>query len=374
MNVDPTPPGVRDAEPPAVGADTDGPRRGKEAGGGDDRGDADRRSANCPNCSARRSGRFCSRCGQNDRNYARSLTSVLREVLKETFELDSRLFRTLKLMALQPGELPGEFSRNRRASYASPVRLYLFASLLFFFVLSVSETTTSESFQIEMEPDSAGSGVEAQEPDPPGVGIAEPTPSEIEALKAVLPPEQQRKLDEIVGRPDSSWGLAFVSAMAAAARSEDFEADLNKATRFLLVRTIDAIHNPQLLGERLLNNLPIAMFFMLPVYAVLLACVYFPKRRFFAEHFVFGMHVHAVAFVVSTLLLLVRAAPEGAVATGLAIFLFVALGFHYYIALKRYYGDGWMSAAFKGGLLSMIYGILLIPSFLLVVFVTLSLG
>ena len=71
----------------------------------------------CPNCGRERPESFCPRCGQSDRDYARSPGRVPWhcEFLRETFELDSRLFRTLKLLLFRPGSLTREFSRNRRA-------------------------------------------------------------------------------------------------------------------------------------------------------------------------------------------------------------------------------------------------------------------
>lgn len=56
----------------------------------------------------------------------RGLWSVVYEFFREMFELDSRLLRTLKALLFKPGYLSSEFSRNRRATYMSPVRLYLF--------------------------------------------------------------------------------------------------------------------------------------------------------------------------------------------------------------------------------------------------------
>ena len=95
------------------------------------------RLMHCANCGAERSGPYCSRCGQNDRDYQRALPPLLSELLSEAFELDSRLVRTLKLLLFKPGALSLEFSKNRRASYVSPIRLYFFTSILFFFFLSL---------------------------------------------------------------------------------------------------------------------------------------------------------------------------------------------------------------------------------------------
>lgn len=91
----------------------------------------------CANCGALKEGEFCSECGQNSRNYLRAAHRIIGDLLGESFEFDSRLFRSLRYLLFKPGFLTSEFSRGRRAQYVSPVRLYLVVSLLFFFTLSM---------------------------------------------------------------------------------------------------------------------------------------------------------------------------------------------------------------------------------------------
>ena len=91
----------------------------------------------CPNCGAPRAENFCSACGQNSRSYLRATREIVGDVLSETLDLDSRLGRTLRFLLLRPGYLSREFASERRASYVSPARLYIFVSLVFFGVLSL---------------------------------------------------------------------------------------------------------------------------------------------------------------------------------------------------------------------------------------------
>ena len=93
-------------------------------------------ASECPNCGHDRPERYCPRCGQSNREFAQSIWPVVGEFFRETFGVDSRLPRTLKLLLFQPGHLTVEFSRSRRANYVSPVRLYLISNIVVFLLLS----------------------------------------------------------------------------------------------------------------------------------------------------------------------------------------------------------------------------------------------
>lgn len=305
----------------------------------------------CPNCGNERTLSFCAYCGQNNRDYLRSLPSLISEILRETFELDSRTFRTLKLLVLRPGELSAEFSRNRRASYSSPIRLYLFFSLLFFFVLSVTTET-----------------------EPPGeedrvmrISTDQTESVDFTALKEALSPHGRERVDEILSR--ETYPGTTVVAYLLARWANDRQGALTDVERFYLSQGVDWLHTPQLAAERLENNLPITMFFMLPVFALLLALFYRKKRRFYVEHFVFSIHVHVAVFAVFTVMALVS---EAMIAGILDLILLFLLAVYNVAALMRYYGDAAVVTTAKWAFLTMSYAVMLIPGFLLTVFVTLS--
>ena len=307
----------------------------------------------CPNCGALREDRFCARCGQNDRSYIRSLPRMMWEFLRETFELDSRLLRTLKLMAARPGELPAEFSLDRRASYSSPVRLFLFASLAFFFVLSLTAELGT--------PPAERMAAVRERPDPPGAQ------ANVEVLRALLPPSQARKLDEIMGDEERLARTMIVQAAANLELDTDVE-EMGRFGRFLLAQMVDMLHQPTVAFDKLLDNLPIAMFFMLPGYALLLALLHWRRRRYYVEHLVFGIHIHIVAFIACTVILLL---PDNPVGEPVAEAIVVWLGAYHYVALRRYYGDGRIVTGAKWLALVALYSIMLAPGLLLVMFVTL---
>src|SRR5690606_4609907 len=87
----------------------------------------------CENCYSTINGKYCMNCGQPARSYLMSLLELITDFIGDTFNYDSRFFRTLRPLLLKPGFLTNEFVRGRRHHYLPPVRMYIFVSLLFFF-------------------------------------------------------------------------------------------------------------------------------------------------------------------------------------------------------------------------------------------------
>ncbi len=320
----------------------------------------------CTNCGADKQGRFCTACGQNDRNYLRSIFPVMGEVLAETFEADSRLWITLGALFARPGFLSLEFSRNRRARYLSPFRLYLFTSLLFFFVLS---------FAVDLPEAPVGTEV------PTGRTLEQS--DEIARFKAYLNDTDGGKIDDILRRGreeddqevelqlgdeqietsrsgDSATLAAGLLTGLAENLSEEDYAELDDVDLRLLSQIVNglyAMNRPWAVADRYLDYLPVAMFFLLPLYATLLKLFYFRRKRFYSEHLVFSLHIHTFAFTAFTVVALV---PDGSIGEEwLDLGLFLGLLIYYFLALKRYYGDGALKTALKFGLLLWLYSMML---------------
>ncbi len=316
---------------------------------------------NCANCGAERSGPYCGQCGQNDRDYQRSLPPLLSELITEAFEVDSRVVRTLKLLLFQPGELAVEFSRNRRASYISPIRLYLFVSILFFFFFSLNA-------EVEQDPEDRVTVIAETE-------AVEDTNTS--GLRSRLGTERVRRVEEILNRPDGSVSRLILLQLAQGIEERGTEAP-NAAEVFILQQLIDALYEPGSVISQFTDNLAIGMFFMLPIYALLLKLFYFRQHRYYVETLVFSTHLHSFAFLVLTTTFFFG------IPTGIgwldalselfesALTLWIAV--YHYLALRRYFGGSQLATALKYAGLVFFYFVLLMPTgFLLVlVFTVLS--
>jgi hypothetical protein len=91
----------------------------------------------CLNCRSPLVGPFCASCGQRDRPLNPSLFSVVGDAIGEALDIDGKLLRSFRLLFARPGFLTNELFAGRRASYVSPLRLYLVCSVILFAVSAV---------------------------------------------------------------------------------------------------------------------------------------------------------------------------------------------------------------------------------------------
>jgi hypothetical protein len=103
--------------------------------------------------------------------------------------------------------------------------------------------------------------------------------------------------------------------------------------------------------------MPRVMFVLLPLFAFLLKLLYVRSGRLYVDHFIFALHVHALAFFVFALQLLLHSVPyEDQISSWLDLAVFVYL----LLAMRRVYRQGWLKTVLKSGLVLVGYGMALI--------------
>jgi hypothetical protein len=269
----------------------------------------------CPNCGASVPDRFCGACGQEKKSLRIPLHRIAGEAFAELFSLDSRIGRTLLGLFVRPGAATRAYLDGRRASQTSPVKLYLVTSFAFFLVSAV---VPSEVGAVKFDAAKAG------EPEP----ALEFSDETIRGLRDLGP----------IG--------AHVAARLEALEREPVAVMEERITRGIV------------------ENVPTAMFFLVPVLAVLLRLAYARRHMFLAEHLVFSLHAHAVAFA----FLLPGAAlgSDGVRSAGL-----LASSVHFLLALRRVHGQGWPASIAKWAIVGFAYFVAL--GFALLAVVALSL-
>lgn len=318
----------------------------------------------CPNCGALRPNSFCGICGQNDRDYNDSIWNLAKSAIAEIFELDGRVGRSLKTILLNPGRLAVEFEANRRASFVNPFRLFLFTSIVWFFLFSVTFAIPKpdpgrlppEHVREEMRLANA----EIQSREAVAEGLVE--------VRNLLARHRVSKLDQLLDGPERSPRRVLTLFLASFIQSVP---EWSTGRSLVVNVVVDMLHSPQEFAESAIENLPLTMFVLLPWYSLLLMMFYRSKQKRLAHHFVFAIHVHAFSFLVLSLTVLspgdVRNESAWSIVWQITdTVLLVGLFVHTYFAFKRFYGDGATKTLFKYLLLGFFYLWGFIPAFTLV--------
>ncbi len=97
---------------------------------------------NCLNCGAMLAGPYCHECGQHAHVH-RTLSAFFHDFLHGVLHFEGKIWRTLPLLAWKPGELTRRYIDGERASFVSPIALFLFCVFLMFAVVGLSSNTSA---------------------------------------------------------------------------------------------------------------------------------------------------------------------------------------------------------------------------------------
>jgi len=95
----------------------------------------------CLNCGTALVGSHCHACGQAAHVH-KTLGAFFHDLLHGVFHFEGKIWRTLPLLAWRPGKLTREYIDGRRASYVSPIALFLFCVFLLFAAIRLALPTS----------------------------------------------------------------------------------------------------------------------------------------------------------------------------------------------------------------------------------------
>ena len=90
----------------------------------------------CLNCRTALLGAYCHACGQSGHVH-RTVSAWWHDLAHGVLHLDGKVFRTLPLLAIWPGDLTRRYVEGERARFVSPLALFLFSVFLTFAVFSM---------------------------------------------------------------------------------------------------------------------------------------------------------------------------------------------------------------------------------------------
>jgi hypothetical protein len=326
--------------------------------------------SHCENCGAQLVGHYCARCGQPAVDYRRSFRHVIVDLLDEFLNWDSKFLATIGLLIAKPWRLTNEFLAGKRVRYVHPLRLYLLASILFFFAANYGAKSI---------------------PDPSKVTPKNRAEIEEELKKEDLPPKVRERLEKALQKRAASEPTAKLEAspQQTAGENGDYGPLLkfgpeDKKSQHELGKWLE-MRAKEKFGEHgsktklffftLISNLPYMMLCCIPLFAFVLKILYIRKHVFYIDHLVYALHIHSFAYVAVMLIGLItmalnRTAP-GVLAGWIIGLLWVTFAVQIFLSIRRVYRQGWFFSVLKffvGGLAYLIVlGIALATTFLVTI-------
>lgn len=304
----------------------------------------------CRNCGALVPGRHCAECGQSRDIHVLSMREVLGDVTHSLLHLDSRVWRTLHMLVMQPGRLTNEFIAGRHQRYLPPFRLYLVISIAFF---ALSALLPEGQW---LHTNAEGETVVAF-----GRTAPEDGPAQLDRDEA--------ELEQVVGAIRGDVAAAGGEAGTVAGGGDACDMDLGGSDlAFFEPRLEEACRKVKAdggrrLGEIFVANSPRMMFAFLPLMAAVAMLFYWRPRRLYAEHLVMFLHTHALFFlwlalsaILQSMALLGSAVAWLGTVAGVMI---LYLPWYVFRAMRVVYGDGPAVTAVKFTSISLLYFILL---------------
>ena len=120
----------------------------------------------------------------------------------------------------------------------------------------------------------------------------------------------------------------------------------------LIYGFLKSMEDPERLNDRINDKLPFTLFFLMPVFAVLLRMVHWRRDRYLFNQLVFSIHFHTFIYLMMTLMILIVPA-FGGLAGGLVFGIGVPL--YLLISLKVAQNQSWIRAFFKFLFISTVY-------------------
>jgi hypothetical protein len=325
--------------------------------------EASRPLQSCLNCGITLRGQYCDACGQRARSRLISIWELVRDAFGDLFELDSRLWQTLVPLIVRPGRLTRDYLLGRRARFMPPFRTYLVLSVIFFLVAFFDPR---EELGLLFEPAAEPTG-EVEESPQTGVEIRERVLGEL-AEEGIIVEGEQPSEDREEDDPNSanvnlSAGEANVNCDPSDIGSADIPDWLSgriTPERLQVMCERITADDGSALFDKLLDNVPAALFFLLPLMALVLKILYPLSKRYYVEHLLFVVHYHAFFFLILTLQILfarfatLAGIPEDTsdiVIIGAALYIPIYL----FRAMQRVYAQGAMVTSLKFVFLTFSY-------------------
>lgn len=327
----------------------------------------------CKNCEQqfKEGFKFCPYCGQQSKDEL-TVKVLFYNTISNYFSFDARFFKSFFPLLFRPGYLAGKFIEGKRLLYLHPAQMYLFISVVFFFLYSFSARKHKNAF------DKAAKGNISNVIINDSSRVNQ-TFDSISAKNIIIPLKDKNviseadfkdlvKLDSLVKSETNTEGNetflfnfkkidSFIKIEAPKEviyKAMGMSDDPNYFEKKFYPSVLKLYKNrdPGSIYLAAIDTIPIALFIILPLFALLLK-IFFYKRGRFAHHLVFSFYLFSFLFTVFSAILAINFVWK--VPLSIIVIISFSTFFYLLIGIKRFYRRGWFVSFIKTAFITFIY-------------------
>jgi len=260
---------------------------------------------------------YCPNCSQENHDLKIPFHHFIEEFLEGLFHFDSKMWLSIKTLFFYPGKITRDFLEGKRVRFVPPIRLYVFFSFIFFFLLSIV-THVDEKEKNQKIIDVIKEKIKQDSTN---------NISDLDSIKQIIERDTATSKDEI----ELFNKLNRVK-------------DLNKGEVSQLNQTI-------------YKYMSYALFLLLPLFALITKLIYYRSHKYYYEHFIAAIHYHVIIFII-----LILSIPIYKFQLPLWLIFFLILGaFIYFVySLKIVFQQSLRKSILKASLIFISYGLILL--------------
>lgn len=321
---------------------------------------------------------FCPNCGQKTSDEV-TIVVLFYNTISNYLSFDAKFLRSFIPLMLKPGYLAKRFVEGKRSRYLHPGNMYLFVSVILFFLFSFvvndwskkanevnQKIVDTELVEDEVEKVKADSIITAQ--------VLESVKKNQERFG--VPEAEIKKTDSIIKAQNGTnyktsydFNKAKVDTLIAAGASDEviykemgMQEDAGYFTRKFYKGALNVIKGSGAgsIIKRMFDAVPIAMFILLPLFAFILKIFYFRRGRY-AYHLVFSFYFFSFLFTVFAVLLgidLIYPEFPGWISWLVVLSTFI----YFYLAVLNFYQRHWFTTFIKSSIITFVFLVMIIPT------------
>lgn len=316
---------------------------------------------------------FCPHCGQKSKDEL-TLRVLFSNTLSNYFSVDARFFKSFFPLLFKPGYIARKFVEGKRLLYLHPAQMYLFIAIVFFFLFSFNANEQAkeidEGLATAFQKNEKNDNLSFVEIQANRIKDSIDREEARETLKktSIYTGMSAKEIDSLVESENFNPKKNNVSLTSVETdslikinapdkeiyRSMGLKDDDSAFKRRLYAQGLKFLKSKQ--GGSILqtfyDTVPIAMFFVLPLFALLLKLVYRKSGRY-AHHLVFSFYFFAFIFTVFSFLVGINFIID--IPDWIDALIVLSIFFYLIIALKCFYQQSWFKSFLKGSITTFMF-------------------